>query len=39
MTLDDVTRKIDEGVKISSGGAQGEVAAAGRAFTRRTMPV
>jgi 4-hydroxy-2-oxoheptanedioate aldolase len=39
MTLDEVTRKIDEGVKISSGGAQGEVAAAGRAHTRRTMPV
>jgi 4-hydroxy-2-oxoheptanedioate aldolase len=36
--LDEVARRIDEGVKISGGGPEGEVAAAGRAYTRRTMP-
>jgi 4-hydroxy-2-oxoheptanedioate aldolase len=38
MPLDQVDRRIDEGVRISGGGAEGEVAAVGRAYTRRTMP-
>jgi hypothetical protein len=38
MTREDVARRIEEGVRISGGGAEGEVAAAGRAHSRRTMP-
>jgi 4-hydroxy-2-oxoheptanedioate aldolase len=38
MTREDVARQIEEGVRISGGGEGGEVAAAGRAYTRRTMP-
>jgi 4-hydroxy-2-oxoheptanedioate aldolase len=39
MPLAEVSQRIDEGVRISGGGAEGEVAAAGRAYARRTMPV
>jgi len=39
MARDEVAARIDEGVRISGGGAEGEVAAAGRAYTRRAMPV
>ena len=40
MTVDNAPQKIDEGVKISSGGQGGEaVANVGREYTGRTMPV
>jgi 4-hydroxy-2-oxoheptanedioate aldolase len=39
MTPDTVAERIEEGVRISGGGGQGETAAAGRAHTGRTMPV
>jgi 4-hydroxy-2-oxoheptanedioate aldolase len=39
MTRDDLALRIAEGVRISGGGAEGEIAAAGRAHAGRTMPV
>jgi 4-hydroxy-2-oxoheptanedioate aldolase len=39
MNAENAAEKIDEGVRISSGGARGEAAAAGRAHAGRTMPV
>lgn len=39
MTREGVAQSIDEGVRISSGGAQGEVAVAGRAHAGRAMAV
>jgi len=40
MTVDNAPQKIDEGVKVSSGGQGGEaVANVGREYTGRTMPV
>ncbi len=39
MTAEDVSQKIEEGVRISTGGPDGKAAEAGRAYARRTMPV
>jgi len=39
MTVQNVAQKIAEGVRISGGGNNGEVAKAGRANTKRKMPV
>ena len=39
MTVENVAQKIGEGVRISGGGPQGEVAKAGRAYAKRMMPV
>ncbi len=38
-TVENVKQGIDEGVRISGGGPEGEVAKAGRAHTKRSMPV
>ncbi len=38
-TPETVGEKIDEGVRIVGGGQSGEIAAAGRAYTHRTMSV
>jgi 4-hydroxy-2-oxoheptanedioate aldolase len=39
MAPDEVAQKIDEGVRISSGGPDGKAAEAGRAYAKRTLPV
>ncbi len=38
-TPDGVGSKIDEGIRIMSGGSSGEIATAGRDYAHRTMPV
>lgn len=39
MTAENAADRIEEGVRISGGGARGEAATAGRAHTKREMPV
>jgi 4-hydroxy-2-oxoheptanedioate aldolase len=39
MSPENIADRIEEGVRISGGGARGETAAAGRAHTKRAMPV